>query len=204
MNPPPTIRRTALPVVAVALLAGVVGAGGTVALWSTGEGASPAELTAGDLDIELLGTAEWLETSADVATAPRPIDPTDFLARPGDSVTLTQDFTTELQGDNLTGVLGVDWEETPSLPAGVSATYAVRDAGGAALATDVPVGTRAALDRLDADDDGRSDTFTIEVTIALAPDMDDRVGADAAPQVAELGDIVLTLDQTRSGEGFTS
>lgn len=201
----PTRRRRApVALVATALLAAAAGATGTAALWSSGEPTPLARLTAGDLDIELLGTPEWLETSADVASAPRPIDPTEFLARPGDSVTVRQDVTTELQGDNLVGLLSASWASDPALPEGTTATYTVRDADGFPVATDVPVGTRAFLGRLDADDDGRADVFTLEVTIAWAEDMPDRVGADAAPQVVDLGDIVLSLDQTRTGEGFTS
>ena len=197
-------RRVPVAVVATAVLAAAAGATGTAALWSSGEPTPLARLTAGDLDIELLGTPEWRETSADVTTTPRTIDPTAFLARPGDSVTVRQDVTTELQGDNLVGLLSASWATNPALPEGTTATYTVRDAGGFPVAADVPVGTRAFLGRLDADDDGRADVFTLEVTIAWAEDMPDRVGADAAPQVVDLGDFVLSLDQTRTGEGFTS
>lgn len=201
----PTRRRRApVALVATALLAAAAGATGTAALWSSGEPTPLARLTAGDLDIELLRTAEWLETSADVASAPRLIDPTEFLARPGDAVTVSQDFTTELQGDNLVGLLSASWATDPALPSGTTATYTVRDAEGAAVATDVPVGTQTVIERLDADDDGRSDVFTLEVTIEWSQEMADRVGVDAAPQVVDLGDIVLGLEQTRTGEGFTS
>lgn len=191
-------------VAAAALLAGAAGAGGTAALWRT-DGSEPLpQLVAGDLAIDLVGPSAWLETSADVPTAPRPIDPATFLARPGDAVTLRQQFTTGLSGDNLSGLLAVGWDDAPSLPAGASATYAVRDADDVAIVAGVPVGTAAPLERLDTDDDGRSDVFTLEVTIELAADMADRTGAGAAPQVADLGDVVLTLDQTRTGQGFTS
>ncbi|HLT83411.1 MAG TPA: alternate-type signal peptide domain-containing protein [Phototrophicaceae bacterium] len=206
-TPPRRGRRRRSPgplVAAAALLAGAVGAGGTVALWSS-DGSSPmGVVTAGDLDIDLVGSPVWRETSADVTGTPRAIEPADFLARPGDTVTLAQDFRTELQGDNMLGRITVDWEQPPALAVGVSATYSVRDSADALVVEDVALGDAGTLAPLDTDDDGRSDTFTLEVTIAFDREMDDRFAADAAAQVADLGTVVIDLDQVRAGEGFTS
>lgn len=190
-------------VAAAGLLAGAVGAGGTAALWVS-DGTSPlGQLVAGNLEVDLLGAATWQETSADVATAPRTIDPATFLARPGDTVTVEQRFTTELRGANMSGVLRVARDGGPQLPAGVFATYTVRDAADVAVVEDVPLGTPATLPALDTDDDGRSDTFVLEVAIDLTRATADRVGPTAATQVADIGALVLTLDQVRNGEGTT-
>jgi len=207
MNPPPRRRRRrrgAGPLVlAAAFLAGVAGAGGTAALWSADAATPLGTIVAGDLDLELLGPTVWQETSPDVAGAPRPIDPAEFLVRPGDTLAAHQRFTTDLTGDNMLGRLSVAWEQAPVLPAGATATYTVRDGAGDALVADVPLGTAATLPTLDADDDGRADDFTLEVTLGF-PGAADRFGPGAPAQVTDLGAIVLDLDQVRTGEGFTS
>src|SRR5690606_41765637 len=198
-------RRSAGPLVAAAaLLAGAVGAGGTVALWTSGGSSPTGSITAGDLDIELVGDTAWRETSRDVPGTPRDIDPEEFLARPGDTVTLTQDFRTVLQGDNMLGHLTVDWERAPDLATGTAATWTVRDAAHTALVEDVPLGSSRTLPALDTDDDGRSDTFTLEVTVTFDREMPDRFAAGAPVQVADLGTIASVLDQVRGGEGGCS
>src|SRR5690606_14909318 len=102
-------------------------------------------------------------------------------------------------GDNLRGRLSVGWERGPALPDGVTATYAVLDEAGEPLVTGVPLGE----ERLVAlDDDGRD--LTVEVAITLGEGTSDRVGADAAAQLTDLGTVVVDLEQVRTGEGFTS
>ncbi len=187
---------------AAALVAGAVGAGGTVALWNADDGTPLGLVTAGNLDVELLGEPNWRETSPDVADA-GPIDD-GFLARPGDTVTMSQQLTTELRGDNMLGALTVDWDEAPQLAAGTTATYSVRDASGRTVLHDVPLGDTATIEGLDTDDAGRTDVLTLEVAIEFTSAMDDRVGPDAAAQVTDLGTIVVDLDQVRTGEGFSS
>jgi len=208
VNPPPRRprrrRSSAGPVVlAAAFLAGAVGAGGTAALWSSDGGTPLGAVVSGDLDVELLGPTRWHETSPDVPGTPREVDPAEFLVRPGDTLTVRQQFTTELTGDNMLGRLTVAWAQPPALPAGAAATYAVRDGADDVVVSDVPLGTSATLPDLDTDDDGRTDTFTLEVTLGFA-DTADRFGPDAAPQVADLGAVVLRLEQARTGEGFSS
>src|SRR5690606_11279167 len=155
------------------------------------------------LDVELLGPTRWHETSPDVPGTPREVDLDEFLVRPGDTLTARQQFTTEPAGDNKHGRLTVLCEQPPALPAGAAATYAVRDGADDVVVSDVPLGTSATLPDLGTDDDGRADTFTLEVTLGFA-DAADRFGPDAAPQVADLGSVVLTLEQARTGEGFSS
>jgi len=73
------------------------------------------------------------------------------------------------------------------------------DAAGDALVAGAPLGEQ----RLVAlDDDGRD--LTVEVAITLGEGTSDRVGADAAPQLTDLGSVVIDLEQVRTGEGFTS
>ncbi len=177
--------------------------GGTAALWSADGGTPLATIVAGDLDIELVGPTQWHETSPDVPGTPRRIDAAEFRARPGDTLAAQQRFTTELSGATMRGLLGVTWEQPPALPPGAVATYTVRDAADTAVVADVPLGTAATLPALDTDSGGRSDDFTLEVTIGL-PDTVDRFGPDAAPQVADLGAVVLRLEQARTGQGFSS
>src|SRR5690606_2981168 len=81
----------------------VVGASAlaTYALWGQQVTVPVGVISKGNLDIELVGTASWTETSPDVAPAHAvgmlPDGETaDHLATSGDSFTLTQDFTTEL------------------------------------------------------------------------------------------------------------
>ncbi|WP_152187677.1 hypothetical protein [Georgenia satyanarayanai] len=204
MTPRPTPRRPrrrrgSLPIVAgVALLAGAVGAGGTVALWHTAAELPLGTVTAGNLDIETVGGAVWQETSPDVPGSPRRIDPATFLARPGDSLLMSQRLTTALEGDNMLGRLSVGWEREPALPDGVTATYSVLDAAGDHLVIGAPLGE----ERLVTLDGGGA--LTLEVAVALGEGTSDRVGADAAPQLADLGTVVVDLDQVRTGEGFTS
>lgn len=193
-------RRGQLPLVAgAALLAGAVGAGGTLALWHAATDLPLGTITAGNLAIDTVGDTVWLETSPDVPGAPRAIDPDTFLARPGDSLLMSQRLTTDLEGDNMRGRLTVGWERQPALPGGVTATYTVLDAAGDALVAGALLGEQ----RLVAlDDDGRD--LTVEVAITLGEGTSDRVGADAAPQLTDLGSVVVDLEQVRTGEGFTS
>ncbi|PYF99683.1 alternate signal-mediated exported protein, RER_14450 family [Georgenia satyanarayanai] len=192
-------RGSLLLVAGAALLAGAAGAGGTVALWQAAADLPLGAITAGNLDIDTVGETVWHDTSPDVPGTPRRIDPASFLARPGDSLLASQRLTTELEGDNMRGRLTVGWEREPVLPEGVRATYSVRDAAGDPLVSDVPLGE----DRLVAlDDDGR--VLTVEVAITLGEGTKDRVGADAAAQLTDLGTVVVDLEQVRSGEGFAS
>jgi len=192
-------RRGSLPIVAgAALLAGAVGAGGTVALWHAAAELPLGTVTTGNLDIDTVGGTVWHETSPDVPDAPRRIDPATFLARPGDSLLMSQRLTTELEGDNMLGRLSVGWERVPALPDGVTATYSVLDAAGDPLVAGAPLGA----ERMVTLDGAR--VLTVEVAIALGEGTSDRVGADAAPQLADLGTVVVDLEQVRTGEGFAS
>lgn len=195
----------------VALLAGLATGGGTFALWTAGSAVPNVVVSSGNLDIETAGTT-WTETSADVEAAPHTIDPNDFLVREGDTVEVRYEFTTHLQGDNMLGELSVDWDEgAPSLPTNVTGTYAVyRVQGGAdAALTDVTnpptLGDTVTLDgnsqQIDAGDAGRTDTFAVVVELDFTG-MPDRFDAGSTVQTADLGQLQVTLEQTRTGVGF--
>lgn len=192
-------RHGRLPIVAgVALLAGALGAGGTVALWHAAADLPLGTVTAGTLDIDTVGPAVWQETSPDVAGTPRRIDPETFLARPGDTLLMTQRLATALEGDNLRARLSVGWERKSVIPAGVTATYTVRDAAGDPLVAGIPVGEERKVDL----DEGRA--LTVEVALSLGDGTTDRVGADAPVQLTDLGALVVDLEQVRTGEGVPS
>lgn len=188
-----------------ALVAGLTAAGGTFALWTADSGPGAVTITAGDLDIEPHGEAVWTETSADVATAPRTIDPTTFLVRQGDTVEVAYGFTTYLQGDNLVGQLEVDFSDPASLPGGVSASYTVYDAAEQPLAPPAVLGTATTFDdpsqQLAADDSGRTDSYTLVISLDFTG-MADRFSAESAVQLTDLGGFDVELHQVRTGVGF--
>ena len=187
-----------LPLLAAAvLIAGTAAGGGTAALWKTAGNAVPATIIAGDLDVTA-GESTWTETSSDVANSGRTIDPETFLVRQGDTVEMTQDFTTRINGDNMVARIAVDWAEPAELPEGVTADYAVLDSTGTRLGESTPVGSDLILDedRLATGNDGRTDRFSVVVSIDFAG-MSDRFGAESPVQIADLGRFTFTLDQVR-------
>lgn len=186
-----------------ALLVGLTAAGSTFAIWTAGTGPDAVTISAGDLDIEPAGAAVWQETSADVSGTPRTIDPETFLVRQGDTVDVTYQVTSHLQGENMLGQLEVDWTDPADLPTGVAGTYTVFDAGGDALTPqDVPLGTATTFpDRqLRAGDAGRTDHFTLTISLDFT-DLEDRGGAGSAPQLTDLGAFDVELHQVRTGVG---
>ncbi len=189
-----------------ALLAGLTAAGGTFALWTAQTGLAGATITAGDLDIQAVGDPVWEETSADVVGAgAHLIDPQNFLVRQGDTFDVTYHFTTHLQGDNMLGQLEVDWSDAADLPPGVTGTYSVLDATGTPLGSPTALGAELRLDdttqQLDTDDAGRTDHFTLVISLDFA-DLDDRFGAGSDVQLADLGTFDVELHQVRTGVGF--
>lgn len=195
-----TRKNWRLPLLAAGvLLAGTAVGSGTMALWKTTGTAAPAAIVSGDLDVTA-GETTWRETSPDVTDSGRTIDPDTFLVRQGDSVAMTQDFTTHLTGDNMVAGITVTWPDPAALPDGVTASYEVLDATGNRLGEPAPIGTETTLDDpselLVTDDAGRTDDFSVRVTLDFA-DLSDRFGAESPVQVADLGRFAFTLDQTR-------
>lgn len=184
------------------LLTGLLISGGTFALWNTDGAAALGQIVAGDLDISLEGETTWEETSSDVVDKQTDLDPATFLARPGDTFQITQDFTTTLQGDNMLAATTVAWADQAALPAEVSATYRVLDGAGTEVTEVTAVGNAATLDAIGTDDQGRQDHYTLQIELEFAIDSADRFGAEAEVVLADLGDITLDLEQTRTGEGY--
>lgn len=198
----------------------VVGASAlaTYALWGQQVTLPVGVISRGNLDIELVGTASWTETSPDVAPAHAVALQPDgetaaHLATPGDSFTLTQDFTTELEGDNLAARVTVDWDTAPALaPAGqVTASYTLTTPGGTTTAA-APLGSALTLPgtpdnltpaELAAWPPGSPWRLTVTLSFAGADVLVSPADVATAP-VTELGTIALHLDQVRDGDGFDS
>src|SRR5699024_3552633 len=116
------------------------------------------------------------------------IDPEIFKVRDGDKFTVTYDFSTELQGDNMLGELHVDWSKQEDIPPGVTGTYMLFDGdGNELLDNDVDLGDTAILDsqdqQLPADNAGRSDDFSLTVSLDFTG-LPDRFSADSPEQIA--------------------
>lgn len=194
-----------LPVlVGAGLLTGLLLTGGTFAFWNDDDEGALGQITAGNLDIQLVGETVWNETSGDVEVPQRDLDPMQFLVRPGDSVRITQNFTTTLQGENMLAVLGINWaDDGADLHDDVTATYVVLDNDGGESGTAL-VGQPVELPAIAADNDGRTDQFTLQIDLTFADtEGSDRFGSEDTPVVADLGTVVIGLEQVREGEGYT-
>ena len=207
-------RRWPLPTLAAAaLVAGAGAAGGTFALWNGTSGTDQAVIVAGDLDISADDgeNPRWYETSPDVDTTPRDIDPDEFLVRQGDAAGADYEFAIELDGDNMRAALRLDWLRSPDLPGGVNGSYALLDAdgeptldeNGAPVSGDLPSDGAASVDLGVFNFDGEAGSESFILSIALDfDDLEDRFGAESEPQVADLGDFSVGLEQIREGDGF--
>ncbi|PFG40444.1 alternate signal-mediated exported protein [Georgenia soli] len=193
-----------LAITGTALVVAVGAGAATYALW-TADGDAPAGvITAGDLDIALRPDSfTWQETSPDVAAQQSGTTRdsfAEFVAMSGDTFTVSQGFTTTLEGDNMLGVLSVSWGTQPQLPAGVSASYRVLDAADAEVAS-ARLGQRVEVRDLPVGEE----SWTVEVDLTFAEDKPDRYttfsGTDPV-EITDLGTIVVDLDQVRTGTGF--
>ena len=187
-----------------AILAISLGGAATYALWGAAGEHPFAAITAGDLAIELVDEAVWRETSGDVAGTPREIDPRTFRARPGDSFEIRQEFITTVEGENMLARVTVSEASTgPTLPPGVRADYVVLDDDGEPVGDPVALGNELIVDRVEADDVRRTDTFTLVVGLELL-DGEVAFGPNGAASVVDLGTIAIDLQQVREGTGFIS
>ena len=206
-------RRWPLPTLAAAaLVAGAGAAGGTFALWNGTAGTDQAVIVAGDLDISADDgeNPRWYETSPDVDNTPQDLDPEEFLVRQGDTVGADYEFAIELDGDNMHADLQLDWLRSPDLPEGISGSYELLDADGepaldekgTPVSGDLPDGAASVdLGVFDFDGQAGSAGFILSVTLDF-DDLEDRFGPESEPQVADLGDFRVGLEQIREGDGF--
>ena len=208
-----TTRRWPLPTVAAAaLVAGAGAAGGTFALWNGTSGTDQSVIVAGDLHISAddVENPRWYETSPDVDNTPQDIAPEEFLVRQGDTVGADYEFAIELDGDNMRADLRLDWLRSPDLPDGVSGSYALLDANGeqaldengTPVSGDLPGGAASVdLGVFDFDGEAGSESFILSIALDF-DDLEDRFGPESEPQVADLGDFSVGLEQIREGDGF--
>ena len=210
-----TWRRIVTVGVSAALLAGAA-AGLTYAFWGDAAAATGAVVRTGDLDLVLVGSPTWTETSPDVSPAHAVAMQADgitaaHLATPGDSFTVAQQFRTVLDGDNLAARLTVRWDTAPALlPTGqVTATYRVTRPDGVVSAA-TPVGTTLTLpgsggNLTPAQTAAWGSTpWTLTVSLAYtgADVMVPPASVGSGP-VTSLGTVTVSLDQVRTGTGFT-
>lgn len=206
------------------------GIGSTLALWSTSDDVDNAVVTAGSLDIELVGDSQWEDTTQcvaqEIATATsllneyledgditqaeynseiakmsdRTFDPANHYVRPGDTIRFTQDFTGSLEGDNMLGAINVSWAQPLDLPEGVTGTFTLYN--GEEVVGEGVVGEDTEITR---QTEGALPTYTLAVDI----DIDSSLECHASAPGQDIGGfdlntITVSLDQVRDGEGFTS
>ncbi|HLS13021.1 MAG TPA: alternate-type signal peptide domain-containing protein [Beutenbergiaceae bacterium] len=190
------------------MLAGAAGAailigGSTFALWSDSETVAGGEITAGNLDVALVGDPQWKDVSEDREDYKHSIDLADFRIIPGDTIQGTFAFDAALEGENMVADLSVagsseatndflealdvrvsvdgeetDWDGTP-----ITVQFASDDNGN-------PSG----LDTLPAVINGDGQ-FEVTLTVTFDEDTPDQVLTQAS---TALGDISVGLDQVRS------
>lgn len=200
-------------IVGVALLAG----GSTFALWNDTATTPGGVITAGNLDVAVVGSPTWVDTSPDRTDAGHPIDLGSFRIVPGDTVVGTFGIDAALQGDNLVADLEVTTAShtvQDLRDQGLSVKYTVKR-GSTVIASDIAMGTAtpirfasadnsnnvAALPTLGSTLDGAADV-TVEVSATFAAGTSGQTGAGAT---AALGDLGVSLTQSRTagvGGGF--
>lgn len=194
-TPEPSPRYTGArrALLAAALLATVLLTGMTTnALWTARDSAAIGVITSGDLDIELVGDIAWTELSADGVPLATIEDPASYRVMPDDRFSLSQQFTTRLDGDNLDGRLTLDWAQANELPPGVQLSYQVLDAAGmpVSLGAYTPLGVPVDIEMSDE----QSWSFVVEAHFP-----------GGRPQVRsatpfELGPLMVHLEQVLPSE----
>jgi len=186
----------------IAGIAGIalLGGGTTFALWSADADVNGGTITNGDLDVTA-GALTWQDVSSDRAPGhPHAIDLATWRMVPGDEARGTVQLDVVLVGDNLVANLGVNTTGVTDLPDGVSVKYEVLDSTNASVGAG-ELGESSEL-RLSA-----SGTYTVQIDVAfdVVDDDADRVitGRDEVNATTVLEDIQVTLEQVRSGDGFT-
>lgn len=165
----------------IAIAAGAVlllGGGTTLAYWTTTQTITGGAISSGDLNLATTGTPTWWLTAEGSST---PVDITAALATtkivPGDTVTLTQDATLTLVGDNMNATLSIAGGAAPT---GFTAAPITATKGGTALPAELVPSDSGAIE--------------IEAQFVFNPDVstDTRNLVNTA---STLADVTLTLTQ---------
>ena len=198
----PKPRSSAWPLwITLGVLAALGAAAGSFALWNQ-ETAWPQAhfMTSGDLRVTETGNPMWKETSPDVTTAPRAIDPAEFHIRAGDSVSVDFPFEVILSGDTIRGKLLVDWESDTRIPDAVFGRYSVYDQNGTELTGSATVlGAATEFDLTPSESGSDTASYTLQVHFDFAG-LDDRFGTDSVDQLSDLGDLTAELHQVRPSD----
>lgn len=208
----------------IGALAASLGGGAVYAAWSDSEQAGGGTITAGNLDVALVGdeTGAWQDVSADRSDSPHEIDLDTFKIVPGDTIQGTYAVDAALQGDNLVAKLGMKNAQTGTPVGnligdtnGVKITYSLVKADGSPVAgaTDIAVGTDTNVTFAAADNSNKGDLPTLPAELDETADYNVVVKAtfDAntpdqtrVKTQAALSDMTVSLDQVRSGAaGYT-
>lgn len=202
------------------VIAGVAGAallmgGTTFALWSDSADAPGGQITAGNLDVALVGDPAWQDVSADRTDNPHPIDLSTFRIVPGDTIEGSYAVDLALEGDNMVANLAlVGGGVSGDLAAGlIDVSYTVEDATGAVVATGDSTGVD--LDLASADNSNNVAALATapaaldnaaDYTVVVSVTFDAATSAqDLATTTANLAAASIQLNQTRdagTGGGF--
>ncbi len=210
----PRSVRTRLIAGASAAALGVLGAAAAAtALWNAEHGASGGSVTAGELDVAY-GAGTWRQVTPGVTT---PAGGTlaggtdGFHSMPGDVIEMLVPITTTLRGENLNAVLSVETGAgaAEDIANGtVAASYRVEDGAGAQVAPasgEAELGTPVEVPGLVSSNAGETAAWTVVVTVRVLGDYR-WTAIDPVLDLDEwtISGVDVTLDQVRSGDGFTS
>lgn len=209
-----TARAVGLGAVTGLVTALLVG-GVSYALWDGDAPFSGGTITSGDLNMSV-GTPTWEQVTPGVtqgASGTLGSTPTDFFSMPGDVIEISQPVTTTLVGDNLAGGFTVSFADEATGSADVEAgliavSFHVEDDEGNQVAPatgEAQFGEVVEVPGLVGDDDGNVADWTVVIRVDVLGDYvwtDQAVTAD--PATWNAGDITVSLNQIREGEGFTA
>ena len=181
--------------------------GVTFAIWSASVQVPGGVVTAGNLSLGNADTVTWVETTPGAAS-PRSGSGTASLALftgvPGDTVEVRYQVTTDLAGDNLVATLGVELADAE--PTGLHVTgYRILDSAATPLAPTsgyAPLGTPVQPAVL-ATEGSTTLLVAVAVTWTGAVEYTSNVTGTEPPSLAAIP-LLVSLDQARSGPGFTS
>jgi alternate signal-mediated exported protein len=212
-------RRRLVPAATATVVAGVVTAlvvgTATYALWSGEDTFAGGLITAGDLEMTT-GTATWSQITPGVenpASGTLTTTPADFYSMPGDVIEIVQPVTTMLRGDNFNGGFTVDFANpdvvNEDVENGVIATsFHVEDADGvqvAPAAGEAEFGSVVVVPGLSGDDDAETDDWSVVVRIDVLGEYNWTTEAPInSPGAWAAGNIVVRLDQVRTGAGYST